>query len=156
MCLTGSAQRSRPMLTGAVRTLGESMDVQTTPLRGHPPPGAATAVQRLPPSPLPPSLLSIRLDQTGLARQIFVLGKSKHSRGDLVVVPPGSSHEASQSERAAQLFSVGTKWLRPLLNARTMCSGLAALRAEVCIYLSEWNLKLLLHPRPEQPRALEK
>lgn len=35
---------------------------------------------RRPRSLLPPLLLSTFLDRTGLARQIFVLGKSKHSR----------------------------------------------------------------------------
>lgn len=49
--------------------------------------------------PLPPTLLSTLLDQTGLAGQIFVLEKSKHKHGDPVVEEPGPSHEAIQNER---------------------------------------------------------
>lgn len=45
----------------------------------------AVAVQRPPSLPLPPTLLSTLLDQAGLARQIFVLEKSKHKHGDPVV-----------------------------------------------------------------------
>lgn len=53
------------------------------------------------------SLLSTLLDQTGLARQIFVLGKSKHGYEDLVGEGPWSSCEASQSEQAGLVFLCG-------------------------------------------------
>lgn len=93
------------------------------PLRGHPTP---EVVQRLSPSPFPPSLLSTLLDQTGLARQIFVLEKSKHSHGDPVVEEPGSSPEAIQSEWLALLSSTGMKWLRALLDAGITCLGISS------------------------------
>lgn len=73
-----------------------------------------------------PPLLSTLLDHTGLASQIFVLGKSKHSRGDLAMEEPGSSHEASQRKQAGPGFLWGTKWPRALLGARNGCSGISS------------------------------
>lgn len=83
---------------------------------------------RRPPSLLPPLLLSTFLDRTGLARQIFVLGKSKHSHNDPVLEEPGSRVRPAKVSRAASLSSVGIEWTKALLDAGTPpAPGLVAL-----------------------------
>lgn len=59
---------------------------------------------RAAPPPLPPTVLSTLLDQTGLTRQIFVLEKSKHKHGDPVVEEPG--HRMRPSKMSAMSWGV--------------------------------------------------
>lgn len=100
------------------------MPLKTAPLFSAP----VQVWPRLPPSLLPPLLFSTFPDQTGLARQIFVLGKSKHSHSDPVLEHPGSLVRPAKVSRAASPSSVGIKGTKALLDAGTPCAlELAAL-----------------------------
>lgn len=115
------SSEKQQVLAGNVGPPGERMDARTSrPLWEKPQPCKASH------PPFPPLLLSSLLYQAGLARQIFVLGKSKHSHGGLVAEEQRPSCEAKVS-RLAPRSSTGAERPRALLDARPRAPGLAAL-----------------------------
>lgn len=114
-CLPGGTQRGSRYSLGTGDPPGERTDAHTS----HP-------FREKPRQSLPPSLLSSLFYEVGLARQIFVLGKSKHSCGGLVAEEQRPSREAKVS-RPALRFSTGTARPRALLDAGPRAPGLAAL-----------------------------